>query len=113
VLAAENQKDLHAIRKQVKDIVYNMRIFESDWDTKFPFQDWKSEKELNNMATTLGDFNDRCLSISLLQPSYIVKCNTEEQHVLRNLQMNWLHEKEAQQFQLLQHVQELNMEHAV
>lgn len=113
VLAAENEKDLHAIRKQIKDIIYNIRIFDNDRGIRFPFRGWKGEKELNKMATTLGDFNDRCLAISLLQPSYIIKCNTDEQHVLRNLQMNWLHEKEAQQLQLLQHVQELNMEQAV
>ena len=112
LLAADNEKDLHSIRKQIKDIIYCIRIFEKDWDIQFPFQGFMSEKELSDMATRLGDFNDQCLAISLLQPSYIDKCNYEEQHILRNLQMNWLHQKEARQRQLLYEVQELHMEHA-
>ena len=112
LLAADNEKDLHSIRKQIKDIIYCIRIFENDWGIPFPFRGWKSEKKLSDMASVLGDFNDRCLAISLLQPSYIDRCVEEEQHVLRNLQMNWLHQKEAQQQQLLLQVQELNREHA-
>jgi hypothetical protein len=90
-----------------------MRIYESERGIPFPFHGWKSGKELDKWATALGDFNDRCLAISLLQPSYINKCNPDEQHVLRNLQMYWLHEKEAQQLQLLHQVQKLNMEYAL
>jgi len=112
LLAADNEKDLHAIRKQIKDIMYCTRIFEKEGGVPFPFQGWMSEKELNDMASRLGDFNDQCLAISLLQPSYIDKCSAEEQHILRNLQMNWLHQKEARQRQLLYEVQELHMEHA-
>lgn len=112
LLAADNEKDLHSIRKQLKDIIYCTRIFEKEGGMPFPFQGWMNEKELSDMATSLGDFNDQCLAISLLQPSYIDKCNTEEQHILRNLQMNWLHQKEALQRQLLFDVQELHMEHA-
>jgi CHAD domain-containing protein len=111
LLAADNEKDLHAIRKHIKDIIYCTRIFKSDWGIPFPFRGWMSEKELSELASRLGDFNDQCLAISLLQPSYIDKCNTEEQHILRNLQMNWLHQKEARQRQLLYEVQELHMEH--
>ncbi|MBO9200390.1 MULTISPECIES: CHAD domain-containing protein [Niastella] len=112
LLAAENEKDLHSIRKQIKDIIYCIRIFKSDWGIPFPFRGWKSEKELNEMASSLGDFNDQCLAISLLQPSYICKCDYKEQHILRNLQINWLHQKEARQRQLLYEVQELHVEHA-
>ncbi|OQP51020.1 hypothetical protein A4H97_04170 [Niastella yeongjuensis] len=112
LLAADNEKDLHSIRKQIKDIIYCIRIFEKDRDMPLSFQGFMSEKDLNDMASSLGDFNDQCLAISLLQPSYINKCNDEEQHILRNLQMHWLHQKEVRQRQLLYEVQELHMEHA-
>jgi len=112
LLAADNEKDLHSIRKQIKDIIYCISIYEKDWGIPFPFQGFMGKKELSDMASTLGDFNDQCLAISLLQPSYINKCNIEEQHILRNLQMKWLHQKEVRQQQLLYEVQELHMEHA-
>jgi CHAD domain-containing protein len=112
LLAADNEKDLHSIRKQIKDIIYCIRIFEKDWGIPFPFPGFMSDQELNELATKLGNFNDQCLAISLLQPSYINKCNYEKQHILSNLQMNWLHQKEVRQQQLLYEVQELHMEHA-
>ena len=112
LLAADNEKDLHSIRKQIKDIIYCTRIFEKDWGIPFPFSGWMGVKELNDMATKLGDFNDQCLAISLLQPGYTDKCKPEEQQILRNLQVNWLHQKEARQRQLLYEVKELQVEYA-
>ena len=112
LLAADNEKDLHSIRKQIKDIIYIMRICESDWGIPFPFGDWKNEKELDDIASDLGDFNDRCLSISLLQSGYSDDCDNDEKAQLQNLQAAWVQQKEKQQRQLLQQVQQLRMEHA-
>lgn len=67
LLAVETEKELHTIRKQLKDIIYNIKIFQSDWGIPFPIIAWKSEKQLNDMATRLGDFNDLVLRISLLK----------------------------------------------
>jgi len=112
LLAADNEKDLHSIRKQIKDIGYIMRIYESDWGIPFPVAEWKSEKELSDMASDLGDFNDRCLAISLLQSGYSEDCGNEEKEQLQKLQSVWVQQKEKQQRQLLQSVQELHLEHA-
>jgi CHAD domain-containing protein len=75
LLAADNEEDLHTIRKQLKDSIYTIRIFENDWGIPFPVSGWKSEKELSDMASTLGDFNDRCLAISLLRSGCSNGCN--------------------------------------
>jgi CHAD domain-containing protein len=112
LLAADNEKDLHTIRKQLKDIIYTRRIYENDWGIPFPIKDWKSEKELSDMASALGDFNDRCLAISLLQTGCSDGCDDDEKNKLQQLQQEWLHQKEKQQQQLLQRVQALKMEHA-
>lgn len=112
LLAADNENDLHAIRKQIKDIIYNIRIFENDWGIPFPVSGWKSEKSLNDMASRLGDFNDRCLAVSLLQSGYSANCHEEEKIALQHLHKNWQQEKEARQHQLLQQVHGLQMEHA-
>lgn len=111
LLAAETEDDLHTIRKQVKDIIYTIRIFEHDWGIPFPVTSWKSEHELNDLASSLGDFNDRCLAVSLLQSGYSNAGNDKEKSILQELHTSWLHEKEAQQQQLLQQVKVLQMEH--
>jgi CHAD domain-containing protein len=112
LLAADNEKDLHTIRKQLKDLIYVSRIYESEWEIPFPVNNWKSEKELSDLADTLGDFNDRCLEVSLLQSGCSNDCGDEEKYKLQQLQKNCLQQKEIQQQQLLQQVQALKMEHA-
>jgi CHAD domain-containing protein len=112
LLVADNESDLHTIRKQVKDIIYTIRLFEHDWGIPFPISGWKSEKELSDLASTMGDFNDRCLAVSLLQSGYSSAVNEEEKSILQELHNDMLQQKEAQQQQLLQQVRELHMEHA-
>ena len=111
LLTADNEADLHSIRKDIKDIIYNMRIFEHDCDTSFPATGWKNEKELNDMASDLGDFNDRRLAISLLQSDCSDGCDEGETSALHQLQKHWLQQKDAQKQQLLQQVQQLQVEH--
>lgn len=107
LLAADDEHDLHSIRKQLKDIIYVIRIFENDWGISFPIRG-VSEKKLSDMASVLGEFNDRCLAISLLQSGYH---NENEKPVLQELEKNWQREKASQQNELLQKVRELKIEH--
>ena len=109
LLAADDEHDLHSIRKQLKDIIYVIRIFENDWGISFPIRG-VSEKKLSNMASLLGDFNDRCLAISLLQSGY--NNNENENAVLKQLENSWQIQKNSQQQELLQRVRELRIEHA-
>jgi CHAD domain-containing protein len=112
LLAADNsENDLHTIRKQIKDIIYNIRIFENDLGIPFPVSGWTSEKSLTDMASRLGDFNDRCIASSLLQSGYSANCHEEEKIALQRLHKNWQQEKEVRQQQLLQQVKQLQMEH--
>jgi CHAD domain-containing protein len=109
LLAADHENDLHDIRKHLKDIIYTTRIYENDLDTPFPAAPWIPEKELSDMASRLGDFNDRCLAVSLLQEGYNNGLTEEAKAALNELQKIWLHEKEEQKQQLLQEVQTLQV----
>lgn len=112
LLAADDENDLHAIRKQLKDIIYVIRIYENDWGIPFPISDW-NEKELSELASQLGDFNDRCISISLLPSGYSDEIGEGERTILQTLQNKWLKEKNVQEQQLLKQVREFRLEHAV
>jgi CHAD domain-containing protein len=111
LLAADDEHDLHSIRKQLKDIIYVIRIFENDWGISFPIRGW-NEKKLSEMASTLGEFNDRCLAISLLLSGYNHNGNEYEKPILQELEKKWQQEKASQQNELLQKVRELHVEHA-
>lgn len=111
LLAADDEHDLHSIRKQLKDIIYVLRVFENDWGVPFAINGFV-EKELNDMASQLGDFNDRCLAISLLQSGYNHDGNENEKPILLELEKKWQQEKNDQQQQLLNSVRELRIEHA-
>nr|WP_242696267.1 CHAD domain-containing protein [Longitalea luteola] len=111
LLAAEQEDDLHTMRKEIKDLIYNIRIFENDWGIPFPVSGWQSEKALSDMASRLGDFNDQCIAISLLQSGYSANCHEEEKLALQELHNSWQQEKESRQQQLLQQVQLLKLEH--
>ncbi|WP_205508761.1 CHAD domain-containing protein [Longitalea arenae] len=111
LLAADHEDDLHTTRKQIKDLIYNIRIFEGDWGIPFPVSGWKSEKSLSNMASRLGDFNDRCIALSLLQSGYSANCHEKEKLALQELQAGWQQNKETRQQQLLQQVHLLQLEH--
>lgn len=112
LLAAEEEKDLHAIRKHLKDIIYNIRLFEHDLQIPFPAPGFASEKTLNEMATKLGDFNDGCIAVSMLHQHGCDDLPAEEKKVLDQLLANWEQQKKKQQQQLLQQVQQLTMLHA-
>lgn len=109
LLVADDEHDLHSIRKQLKDIIYVIRIFENDWGISFPIRGL-NEKKLSDMASLLGDFNDRCLAISLLQSGY--NGNENEIAILKQLENGWQREKASQQNELLQKVRALRIEHA-
>lgn len=112
LLAADNEKDLHTIRKQLKDIIYSIRIYENDLGIPFPITGWKTDSELSDMASGLGDFNDRCIALSLLQSGYNDGCGDDEKNKLHELQSIWQQQKDAQQQQLLHQVHGLQMEYA-
>jgi CHAD domain-containing protein len=113
LLAAEEDKDLHAIRKHLKDIIYNIKLFEHDLQIPFPIQTFASETALSDMASKLGDFNDRCIALELLQKHANDNLPATEQKMLNELQTNWQQQKDEQQQQLLQQVQQLQIAHSL
>jgi CHAD domain-containing protein len=112
LLVVDHENELHEIRKNLKDIVYTRRIIEKDADLPFPVTDWKSEEELAEMTSSLGDFNDLCLAVTILQSDCSNQVTEEEKPVIKALQQEWVQQKESQKQQLLQQVQQLQAVYA-
>lgn len=92
LLAGNEEQHLHGIRKSYKDIIYNNKLFGVE------------DESMNAMATQLGDFNDRCIALSLLHDRGDIP--SEEHTMLDKLQANWQQEKDAMQKQLLVQIQQ-------
>lgn len=109
LLALEKDKELHTVRKQLKDIIYNIRIFDSDWGISFPVTAWRSEKRLNDTATMLGDFNDLCIALSFLSESEIVSLPEDEKAALKEWRSALLQEKEAFKQRMIEQLSQLHL----
>jgi CHAD domain-containing protein len=109
LLALEKDQELHTIRKQLKDIIYNIRIFDSDWGISFPVTAWRSEKRMNDTAAMLGDFNDLCIAGSFLSENILGALPEVESIPLRNWRTNLLQEKETVKQQLIEQLSQLHL----
>jgi Uncharacterized conserved protein len=92
LLAGNAESHLHDIRKNYKDIIYANKHFGMD------------DESMNAMATQLGEFNDRCIALSLLQNRGDIPA--EEHLTLDRLQATWQQEKDYMQAQLWQQIQQ-------
>lgn len=109
LLALAKDKELHGIRKQLKDIIYNIRIYDNDWGISFPITAWKSEKRLNDTATVLGDFNDHCIALSFQRGEAVEQLPEEEKVIIKKWAAEKLQEKEALKQQVMERVQHLHL----
>lgn len=109
LLALEKDKELHTVRKQLKDIIYNIHIFDKDWGISFPVSAWRSEKLLDDTATMLGDFNDRCIALSFLSESDTASLPEDEKAALREWRNALLQEKEAFKQQMVEQLSQLHL----
>jgi CHAD domain-containing protein len=109
LLALAKDKELHSIRKQLKDIIYNIRIYDSDWGISFPVTAWRSEKRLNDTATALGDFNDHCIALSFLRGETVEELPEEEKRTIEKWAAERLQEKETIKQQVMERVHHLQL----
>jgi len=96
-------KEVHNLRKNIKDIIYIAGIYRDDLKTRLPFMFWnKTEfKKAGELAHTLGQFNDVRIALSLLKPADIKKKDSDEKELLLSIRMQWLAEKRKLKIEIL------------
>jgi len=109
LLALEKDKELHSIRKHLKDIIYNIRIFDNDWGISFPIIAWRSEKRLQHTADALGDFNDQCTALSFLSEAAGRDLPREEKAVIAQWISRKREEKESMKRNVMEQVRHLHL----
>ena len=88
-------KELHSIRKSIKDIICITAISASDLRVRLPVSFWNDEKstKAEDLSNTLGSFNDASTALFFLEPSEIKKTQPEEKKQLLSIRRQWLAEK--------------------
>jgi len=109
MLSPDSDKSLHSLRKHLKDIIYNIRVFTVNWGIPFPVIAWKSEKKLNELADELGNYNDRCTILNFVQSDYIDQLPADEKDIILDLNTQWLREKKEQQEQIIMKLKDLQL----
>jgi CHAD domain-containing protein len=64
-----SDRQLHTIRKYLKDILYNAKTFETDLSCRYPVRVWnrKMEKYYTALTDELGKFQDSCVELKHFQ----------------------------------------------
>jgi CHAD domain-containing protein len=104
MLAAEKEEDLHEVRKNLKDLLHGVRIFDNDFLIPFPFPAWKNEKPIHDMAEKLGDFNDECITLSFLESVCQENIVAEERDNINAWRTMQIQQVEAGKKKLLQEI---------
>ena len=90
-------EDLHSIRKNIKDINYDLKILNDNDGISIPFLLWDNEeiKKAENMAQELGLYNDIRTALLFMQPAYLNKINESERKRLQAIRKQWSLEKKS------------------
>jgi len=86
---------IHLIRKCLKDLFYNVKIYEGEEYDILSLSIWKGkdEKYFNNLLDELGSFQDKCTAISLLKFYWLISLNTSNMELLERIKKQWKKDK--------------------
>lgn len=107
LLALEQEEELHAIRKALKDLIYVKKILESDLHFKYPFPEWKDDAKMESLTTQLGELNDTHIALNFFDTKRIEEAPVEEQRAVQQLRQQLEEEKKQQMLAAMEAVRGL------
>lgn len=84
--------NVHAIRKNLKDLFYNLKI-NGEIEPAISFSNiWKGkdEKYFDQLLDELGNFQDKCTAIALLKTYWINSLNAYNRELLEQIKKIWI-----------------------
>lgn len=84
---------IHSVRKNLKDVFYNLKIYKASGTDVSPVDKGKGEKYFDQLLNELGDFQDKCTAIALLKSYWINSLNTYNRELLASIKKTWVKEK--------------------
>jgi CHAD domain-containing protein len=86
---------IHAIRKELKDLFYNLKIFDGIEQDIASISNWKENTEpyIDQLQLDLGNFQDKCMAINLVKLYYPDSLSAGTRKELEQLKKKWENEK--------------------
>jgi CHAD domain-containing protein len=86
-------EELHQLRKILKDILYTLS-YTGDYFFSFFKGGLQSKEEIESLTDLLGEFQDVCISLKLLEPVYTNELNDQEEiTLLQIIREEWVLKK--------------------
>ena len=87
--------NIHAIRKSLKDLFYNLKIYGCVELELSSLSIWKGKDEeyFNKLLEQLGSFQDKCAAIGLLKSYWLSDLNTYNQEIMERVKKGWVKDK--------------------
>jgi CHAD domain-containing protein len=87
--------NIHTIRKNLKDLFYNLKEYEIEKHNILSSSIWKEKDELyfNKLLVELGNFQDKCTAIALLKSYWLNRLNTYNRELLERIKKVWIKDK--------------------
>ncbi|MBC7509034.1 MAG: CHAD domain-containing protein [Ferruginibacter sp.] len=87
--------NIHAIRKSLKDLFYNLKINEGVEYEVLSQSIWKGKDEqyFNKLLEELGSFQNKCTAIGLLKSYWLNSFNTHNRVLLEGIKKGWVKDK--------------------
>ena len=87
--------NIHAIRKNVKDLFYNLKIYVGVEYEQLSLTIWKGKDEeyFNKLIDELGSFQDKCTAIALLKFYWLNSLNKYNRELLERIKKGWIKDK--------------------
>ena len=97
IIASRHFSDdnIHAIRKSLKDLFYNLKIYEGVEHELLSLSIWKGKDEqyFNKLLDELGSFQDKCTAIALLKSYWLNSLNIYNRELLERIKKGWVEDK--------------------
>jgi CHAD domain-containing protein len=87
--------NIHAIRKHLKDLLYNSKKYTELEQDGVPVNIWKGRDEtyFNKLIDDLGIFQDKCTAIALLKSYWINSLSKYNRRLLERVKKEWIKTK--------------------
>jgi CHAD domain-containing protein len=98
-----NDENMHAIRKNLKDLSYDKKISE-DLDTDIlMYNIWKdkNEEDIEKLVDELGSFQDKVSAIALVNAQWLADLNNDNRSLLARIKRSWIRDKMSAKKMLL------------
>jgi len=95
--------NVHLVRKNLKDLVYNLKLYKgAEYEIlATSIRKGKDEKYFNQLLEELGNFQDKCAAIALIRSYWLINLNTYNRELLERIKKIWIKDKLAMKKSLI------------